>query len=153
MVQEARAGDFAKDATRVARQALRQRGAGLAVELALRVEEVGTIKDSANHVPLGQADGVIANRVEHTSVDLALRLGMCGAGRSVPQLRWSGGSDSPPGQLLERSIAQCIMKPDRAKPAIPFRVGDSHLLCPTGCELGHTLNVVDSFRCDDGPLG
>ena len=83
-MQEASAGDFAKDATRVSRQPLRQRSSSLAVELARRVQEVGTVEDSPHHVPLRQADGVIADRIEYTAVDLALRLGMCGAGRSMP---------------------------------------------------------------------
>lgn len=152
-MQEARAGDLSKDSTRISRQPFRQRSARFAVEWAPRVQEVGTIKDSAHHVPLGQADGVIADRIEHTSVNLALRLGLCGAGRSMPELRRSRCGGGPPGQLVRRRVPQRIMEPDRAKPAISFRVRHSDLLRPTGGELSHALNVVDSFRCDDGPLG
>lgn len=152
-MKEAGAGDFAEDSAQVFRQTIGQLGPGLAVEPPLRVEKVGAIEDAPHHVPLGEAHGVIPNRVEYPPVDLALRLGMGGAGRPMPQLLRSGRCGGPLGQLLRRGVTQSIVQPDGAKPAIPFRIRHSHLLRPAGRELGHSLDVLQPSRCDDGPLG
>ena len=152
-MKEAGAGDFAEDFTRVLRQTLGQLGPGLAVERPLRVEKVRAIEDAPYHVPLGETQGVIPNRVEYPPVDLTLRLGAGGTGGPMPQLLRSGGCRGPLGQLLRRRIAQGIVQPDGAKPAVPFRVRYAHQLRPAGRELGHSLDVVQPSRCDDGPLG
>jgi len=99
-MEEAGTGDFPEDSTRVFRQTLGQLGAGLAVELALRIEKVGAIEDTPHHVPLGEADGVIPDRVEHAPIDLALRLGMGSAGRAMPEPLRSGRGGCPLRELL-----------------------------------------------------
>lgn len=152
-MKEAGAGDFAEDSTRVLWQTLGQLCPGLAVEPPLGVEKVGAIEYTPHHVPLGEAQGVIPNRVEHSPVELAFCLGASGTGRPMPQLLRPGSRRGPLGQLLQRGIAQGIVQPDGAKPAVPFRMRHSHQLRPAGRKLGHSLDVVQPSRCDDGPLG
>ena len=104
-MKEAGAGDFAEDFPRVLRQTLGQLGPRRAVERPLRVEKVGAIEDAPHHVPLGEAQGMIPNRVEYPPVDLTLRLGAGGTGGPMPQLLRSGGCGGPLGQLLRRRIS------------------------------------------------
>jgi hypothetical protein len=151
-MEEAGAGDFPEDSARIPRQPLGQLGAGLAVELAPGVEKVGAIKDSPHHVPLGEAQGVIPDSVEHAPIDLAFRFGTGRAGRAMPELRRSRRG-CPLGELLRWCVTQRIVQPDCAEPTIPFRVRHSHLLCPAGRKLCYALDVLQPCRCDDGPLG
>lgn len=152
-MEEAGTGDLAEDSARVLRETLGQIGTGVAIEGAFRVEKVGAIEDTPHHVPLGEAQGVIADRVEHAPIDLAHGLGAGGAGRTMPELRRSRCRGCPPRQLLSWSVTQSVVQPDRAEPAIPFRVRHSHLLRPARRKLRHALDVQQPCRCDDGPLG
>ena len=152
-MEETGTGDFAQDTARVLRQTPGQIGPGLAIEGAFRVEEVSAIEDATHHIPLGEAEGVITDRVEHAPIDLTMGLGAGGAGRAMPELRRSRGRRCPLGQLLSWSVTQSVVQPDRAEPAIPFGVRHSHLLRPARRELRHPLDVQQPCRCDDGPLG
>jgi hypothetical protein len=99
-MEEAGASDFAEHSARISGQALGQLGAAIAVELALGIEKVGTIENPAHHVPLGEADGVVPDGIEHAPVDLALCLGMGGTGGAMPELPGTGTGGCPLGELL-----------------------------------------------------
>jgi hypothetical protein len=152
-MEEAGAGDFPKDSARVLRQTLGQLDAGLAIKLAPRIEKVGAIKDAPNHVPLGEAQRVIPDRVEHAPIDLTLRLCMGSAGRAMPELLRSGRGGGPLRELFRRGVTHGVVQPYRTKPPIPFGIRDSHLLRPARRKLRHALDVLQPCRCDDGPLG
>ena len=141
-MEEAGAGDFPEDSARIVRQTLGQRGAGLTVKLAFRIEKVGAIENAPHHVPLGEADRVVPDRVEHAAIDLSLCLGMSGTGWSMPELLRSRCGSGPPRKLLGRGVAQRVVQPDRPQPPIPFGVRHPHLLRPAGRKLRHPLDVL-----------
>jgi hypothetical protein len=62
-VEDPGAGNFAQHASGVRGQALGQRATCFTIELPLRVEKIGTVEYSPHHVPFGETDGVIPNRV------------------------------------------------------------------------------------------
>lgn len=146
-------GDFAEYAAGVARQPLSQFGAALPIEGALGVEKIGTIENPADHVPFREPEGVIADRIEHTTVDLTLGLCMSRACGTVPQ-RWRARSTGRPlRELLGRGIPQGIVQPHRTKPAVALGIRNPYLLRPSRRQLCHLLDVLEPFGCDDGPFG
>ena len=76
-------------------QPRRELGTPLALVLAAGLQVVGTVEHPPHHVPLRQADRVIAHGVEHAAVGLALGLGAGGAGGAVAQLRRARASTAP----------------------------------------------------------
>jgi hypothetical protein len=72
---------------RLAGQALSQFGPPLAIVWAARLEVVGTIKDSPHHIPLGETDRMIADRIQYPAVIFAFRSGTGRAGGTVAKLR------------------------------------------------------------------
>lgn len=146
-------GDFAEDAAGVARQTFSQFGASLPIEGAFGVEKVGTIENPADHVPFREPEGVVSDRVEHTTVDLALGLCMSRACGTVPQRGRARSTGGPLRELLGRGISQGIVQPHRSKPAVALGIRHPHLLRPLRRQLCHLLDVLEPFGCDDGPFG
>src|SRR5689334_15466462 len=63
--------------------AIGESSARLAVPLSTRLERVGEIEHLADVVPLGVTDTVVADRVEHAAIRLALSLGSIRRGGAV----------------------------------------------------------------------
>jgi hypothetical protein len=84
-VEDAGAGDFTEDTSRVPGEALGKLGACLPIERALRIQIVGAVEDTPYHVPFSESHGVIPDRVQHAAVNLSFRLGVGRARRAMPE--------------------------------------------------------------------
>jgi hypothetical protein len=84
-VKDPGAGNFAQHASGIRGQALGERASSFTIELSLGIEKVCTVEYSAYHIPFGETNRVVPDRVENSAVDLSFCFRMCCAGRSVPE--------------------------------------------------------------------
>jgi hypothetical protein len=152
-VEDTGTGDFAENTARVLRQSLSQIGPSLRIERSIGIEIISAVEDSPNHVPLGETNGVVSDRVQHTTVDFSLGLGVSSACRAMPEGRRPRRTGGPFCELLDRRISQSVMQPHSTKPTVPLGIRYSHLFRPPSGELCYPLDMVEPCRCDDGPLG
>ncbi len=94
-MEDTSTSNFTQNAAGVVRHSVGQRRTCFAGERALGIEIIRTVEDSANHVPLREPHGVIANGIEHTTVDLSLGFGVSRAGGAVPERRRARRTGSP----------------------------------------------------------
>jgi hypothetical protein len=71
-MDESSAGYFAQNQLWFAWQALGEYGSPFAIKGSSRLEVIRTIENSSHHVPLGEADGVITDGIQHAAVILTL---------------------------------------------------------------------------------
>jgi hypothetical protein len=147
------AGNFTQHRAWIGREASRQFSSALAIERTSRLEVVGAVQDSADHVPLRQAHRVIADRVEHAAIVLAFGPRPRSTGGPMSELGWARIIGDPAIQLRGGSIPQRVVQPYRPKPAMPFRVRHAELLRPIRGELRDAPNMLQSRWGDDRPLG
>lgn len=79
------AGNLAQHASGIGGQALSERAASFAIELPIGIQKVCTVKDAPHHVPFGETNRVIPDRVENSAVDFAFGFRVSRAGRSMPE--------------------------------------------------------------------
>jgi len=144
-VYESGTGDFTEDPTRIRGQTLRQLRPVFPLERPTWLQIIGTIEYPAHHVPLGQPQGMVSNCIEHASVVLAQSPGPRRAGRSMAELGRSRRVSGPLLQLGSGCVAQGVMQPYRAQPAVPLRVRHAQLLGPGRGQLRYPLDVLQAF--------
>ncbi len=152
-MEDTGAGYLAQHASRVRGHALGELPTYFTIERSFRIEKIRTVEHPSDHIPLGEAYGVIPHCIQNSAVHLPLCLCMRGAGRAMPQCRRAWSAGCPLCEFLSRRIAQGVMQPDSTQPAISLRVRHSHLLRPRGRQLCHPLDVLYPVGGDDGPLG
>jgi hypothetical protein len=84
-VEDTGTSDFTENTTGIMRKSLSEVGTCLAGEGAVGIEIVGTIEDPSDHVPLGQTNRVIADRIEHATIHFSVSLRMSRARGAVPE--------------------------------------------------------------------
>ena len=78
--------DLSQDRARVLGKASRESRALVTRMLPPRLEEIRTVQDPSDHVPLREPDAMVAHGIEDAPVGFAVGLGVRGAGRTVPEL-------------------------------------------------------------------
>jgi hypothetical protein len=124
-VEDTGPSDFAENAAGVTRESLGHVGPSLLGERALGIEEISTIEDSSDHIPLGEANGVIPDRIEHAPVHFSLGLGVRGTGRAVPKRGRTRRTGGPFRELLRRCVSQSVVQPHGTKPTVSLGIRHS----------------------------
>ena len=152
-MKEAPARHLQEDRIGLERKAPGQRGPGFGVEGATGLEEIGTVKHAAHSIPPGVSDRVIAHGVEDALIGLAFGSRPRRRSGAVPQVR---GTVVVGRQQLERiggQVAQCVVQPHRAKPAVLLVRLDLHRVRPVLDQGRDPLDMSPSLGRHDGPRG
>src|SRR5689334_18865043 len=121
------------------RDAIGESSARLAVPLSTRLERVGEIEHPADVVPLGVTDTVVADRVEHAAIRLALSLGAIRRGSAVC------------GPRRQTRLAQRVVQPRCPDPAVALERAHVHGVRPILEKCGDAFDVLATGSPDPGP--
>ena len=152
-MKEAPARHLQKDRLGLGGEAPGQRSPGVGVEGAAGLEEIGTVEYAAHSIPPGVPDRVIAYGVQDALIGLSFGSSPPRRSGTVPQVRGTVVVGRQPLELIGGHVAQRVMQPHRAEPAVLLVRLDPHRVRPVLDQCRDPLDVSPSLGRHDGPRG
>lgn len=152
-MQEAPARHLQEDRIGLGGEAPGQVSPGGGVEGAAGLEEIGTVEHAAHSIPPGVSDRVIAYGVQNALIGLSFGRSPRRRSGAVPQVRRTVVVGRQPLEFSGRQVAQCVVQPHRAEPAVLLVRPDLHRVRPVLDQRRDPLDVSPPMGRHDGPRG
>jgi len=152
-VKKAPARHLQEDRIGLRGEAPGERSPGLGVESATGLEEIGTVKHAAYSIPPGVSDRVIAYGVEDALIGLSSGGSPRRRSGAVPQVRRTVVVGRQPLECIRGQVAQRVVQPHRAEPAVLLVRLDLHRGRPVLDQCRDPLDMSPSLGRHDGPRG